>query len=614
MKRRILILEQSDAVQSVFSKHLQEYDCAFFSDDDIECVVKKIISFVPELVLVNSFFGVSSGFSTVRMLREIPYFASVKMRVYSCTKNCFDRYYAASSGAEFFTCLTEPSLEKNIEELLKLPEEPSVQEQTVKKGSEFLEKNQAHCAGAAAWWDDISKRAVLDSIFKLIQPDTNVPSAAEKYLNMIAQICRAPASALFIKSDGKIRCFAVCAQQADKKETDDFLSVAKADYEAECLDGKNCAVVPEFLSADKTFEQFCTPSLPFSACHYAVLKDSQGNKIGTVHSVACSKFRREQITLFDYAAKKAGAIFQMILAFEKKIFFERNIRKAFNRFVPEQIIDDLVKSAGNGENVSAGEKRRVAVLFSDIRSFTNISEVNKPEVLVDFLNRYFTIMVDIIKKYGGTVDKFIGDAIMALFGSPVSYVDNARRAVAAAYEMRRALPSVPLGNLVLPEQMKFNIGIGIHYGDVIAGSIGSKDKTDYTVIGDSVNLASRLEGLTKTYGTQVLVSDAVRAEFSDDEFEFRYLDDVKVKGKKESVAIFAVDRSPEEFSAAYKDNYKKGTDLYKQGLWNLALHYFSACLSEYPDDKASALMLSRCNDFIENPPENWDGAVAFTAK
>ena len=272
-----------------------------------------------------------------------------------------------------------------------------------------------------------------------------------------------------------------------------------------------------------------------------------------------------------------------------------------------------------------GEKRAVAILFSDIRSFTSISELNRPETMVAFLNRYFTAMVNVIKKHGGTIDKFIGDAIMALFGAPVSYEDNARRAVAAAYEMRELLPTVPLGDLVLPEGMTFNIGIGIHYGDVTVGSIGSADKTDYTVIGDSVNLASRLEGLTKTYGSQVLVSESVRLDVLESgakkkdtdeksEFYFRHLDDVRVKGKAEAVPIYAVDRSESEFPPEYKDAYTKGMDLYKQGIWNLAKDYFEKALAAVEGDKAAKLMQGRCIDFIENPPEHWDGAIAFTTK
>ena len=208
---------------------------------------------------------------------------------------------------------------------------------------------------------------------------------------------------------------------------------------------------------------------------------------------------------------------------------------------------------------------------------------------------------------------------MAIFGAPVSYEDNARRAVAAAYEMREALETVALEDLEMPEGMKFNIGIGIHYGDVIVGSIGSNDKTDYSVIGDSVNLASRMEGLTKTYGSMILVTDAVKKDIyktckNVDGFEFRYLDDVKVKGKEKAVPIYAIDKGPDDFSAAYRDAYSKGFDLYRQGVWNLAREYFEKALSEVPEDKASRLMLDRCIEFIQNPPENWDGAITFHTK
>ena len=220
-------------------------------------------------------------------------------------------------------------------------------------------------------------------------------------------------------------------------------------------------------------------------------------------------------------------------------------------------------------------------------------------------------MVNIVKKYGGTVDKFIGDAIMVLFGAPISYNDNAQRAVQAAIEMYSQLDQISTGNMKFPEGIKLDIGIGIHYGDVIVGNIGSIDKTSYTVIGDTVNLASRLEGLTKLYGAKVIISEAVRQELSE-EMNVLLLDSVKVKGKKESVHIYRADEKalPQEFTEAYSKGFKS----YSEGAFAIAKPYFEKALEIIPNDKAAMLLLGRCNEFIENKPENWDGAVALTSK
>ena len=438
----------------------------------------------------------------------------------------------------------------------------------------------------------------------------------KSFLLLLAEVSEVPIAGLYIIENDGPHGYYVASENAGEKETADFLNVCAADFEKILPDYNASKVTAKFLGPTKLLNRFFNDTVQLSSYASETLQTSnKSQKIGSVHIVSDGNISNSAQDFFKFCVQRAGDIFSKALIVEKKIFFEKRIRRAFSRFVPAQVIDNLVEQTdANDEKVGVGETRAVAILFSDIRSFTNISERNKPDVLVSFLNRYFSVMVDIIKKHGGTIDKFIGDAIMAEFGTPVSYEDNCRRAVAAAIEMRDALESIEIGDLILPEGMIFNTGIGIHYGDVIVGSIGSKDKTDYSVIGDNVNLASRLEGLTKTYGAHILVSQSVFENAGENEFAFRHIDDVRVKGKKNAVPIYAVDKNETEFSFEYKDAYSKGMDLYKKGIWNLARDYFLKALSAADGDKAASLLLSRCEEFIKNPPENWDGAIAFNTK
>ena len=335
--------------------------------------------------------------------------------------------------------------------------------------------------------------------------------------------------------------------------------------------------------------------------------------VGTIHLASCRKkvFNYKVKSSIEYMLPALGNILTESLAHAELTLQETRLRTAFSKFVPEEVINDFLSSDEKTELNNNNEKRNVVILMCDIRSFTSISEINKAEDVVNFLNSYFTHMVNIVKKYGGTVDKFIGDAIMVLFGAPISYNDNAQRAVQAAIEMYSQLEEIPCGNLKFPEGIKLDIGIGIHYGEVIVGQIGSADKTNYTVIGDTVNLASRLEGLTKLYGAKVVISEAVRNEL-DEKMNVHLLDSVKVKGKKEAVFIYRVDEKslPEEFTEPYEKGYKS----YAEGAFGLAIPYFEAALSVLPQDKAAKLMLERCNEFADSKPENWDGAIALTSK
>jgi len=293
---------------------------------------------------------------------------------------------------------------------------------------------------------------------------------------------------------------------------------------------------------------------------------------------------------------------------------ERKVRNVFSKFVPQEIIKELLEQKEGDTAMKVGEKRSVAILFSDIRSFTVISENNSAENIVSFLNSYFQKMVSIIKECGGVIDKFIGDAILAIFGAPVSYDNNAERAVEAAVGMINKLSEIDASSLVLP-QGGFQIGIGIHEGTVIVGNIGSQDKFDYTVIGDNVNLASRLEGITKHYKKPIIVSEVVAKKVQGLQ-PLREVDTVKVKGKEEPTTLYSVETESQGlFSEEAMQYYKKGLVLYKMGNWNTACDYFNKTLQIAPGDYLCELYLDRCREFQENPPPpEWGGAIALDFK
>ena len=221
-------------------------------------------------------------------------------------------------------------------------------------------------------------------------------------------------------------------------------------------------------------------------------------------------------------------------------FFEgrekRKMKRLFGQYVSKDVYDQLVANPDLAR--LGGQRRQMTVLFSDIRGFTTVSEKGQPEEIVAILNEYFTRMVEIVFAHKGTLDKFVGDMVMALFGAPLDDPHHAEHAVDAALEMIRELNRLN-EKWAAEGRPALDIGIGISTGPMIAGNIGSEAIMSYTVIGDSVNLGARLESLNKEYGTRIIISQATR-EALPGRYQFRPLGDVVVKGKTRPVAIFEV--------------------------------------------------------------------------
>lgn len=289
---------------------------------------------------------------------------------------------------------------------------------------------------------------------------------------------------------------------------------------------------------------------------------------------------------------------------------EQKIRNIFQKYVPKHVIDEVFS---HPERLLVGENRKLAILFSDIRSFTTISESMKPNDLVNNLNRYFSVMVDIIVSHNGFVDKYIGDAIMAFFGAPVSSENDALLSVNAALGMIDALADF---NRQQREegQPEFHIGIGINYGEVTIGNIGTEKKMDYTVIGDTVNLASRLESLTKKYHEQLVFSEFVYQKVGRYLY-CRLLDKVAVKGKSQGVGVYTARRSLTEQEKSGWAYYHSGLESYYDRDFRTAIRRFQEAQQYLPADHMAAEMIQRSQRYLRDPPPiDWDGTEVMHEK
>jgi len=296
------------------------------------------------------------------------------------------------------------------------------------------------------------------------------------------------------------------------------------------------------------------------------------------------------------------------------------LTRIFEKFVPREFLDRIAKTGIENITLGHAESDVITILFSDIRSFTDISESMEPAELMQFLNTFLQFMSEPIHLNHGFVDKFIGDAIMALFDQPGKPdAIEARDAVRSGIEMQASL--VRFNKLRAKQNYPpTNIGIGVHSGPVVIGTLGSDSRMDSTVLGDAVNLASRLEGLTKNYRLPMLVSEDSKNLISHlEEFNWRLLDRITVKGKSEPVRIFEVFN---QYSDKNYENKLKAASVFEEAMtpylnqnWELAIEGFKECAVLLPEDASIEMHLNRARSYQETPPaEDWDGVHHYFSK
>lgn len=315
------------------------------------------------------------------------------------------------------------------------------------------------------------------------------------------------------------------------------------------------------------------------------------------------------VPLIDIAENNIG--FMLVI---EDISREKRVKTTMARYMTKEIMDKLLEG---GEDLLGGAAQEVTVLFSDIRSFTTISEAIGARETVSMLNGYFTEMVEVIFSHGGILDKYIGDAIMALFGAPLPGPEDADNAVAVANDMMRVLRRLNRQRIARGEAA-IDIGIGLSTGEVVAGNIGSPKRMDYTVIGDSVNLASRLEGANKAYGTHVLLSGFTQRQLKKPAL-VREIDLIRVKGKIQPVAVFEAMGHFDDGSFPHLERvveiFGQGLEAYRRRDWHGAIGRFATALEFNPADLGSQIYLKRCRHYADQPPaEDWDGVWTMSEK
>ncbi len=327
--------------------------------------------------------------------------------------------------------------------------------------------------------------------------------------------------------------------------------------------------------------------------------------------------------LFPTGAFMIGFPISYIFGFSYLIYTEGKDKRKFNNILRNLVDPSVVSHAlEDMEALREGGEWEITAFFSDVAGFSSISEELTPKQLAKLLNEYLSAMTDILKNNHGTLDKYIGDAIVGIFGAPMRNKTHPYDACIASLNMVKRLEELRavwnLNNSYTPEARKMNFRIGLNCGVAKVGFMGTDSLASYTMMGDMVNLAARLEAAAKDYGTKILVSDSIYANCKD-QFHFRYMDKIRVKGKEQPVEIYSLEStSSEKIKSEVEggDIYYRAFQEYLSRNWEKAILGFEGAEKVFNrKDKASKMLIERCRYFLENPPsETWDGVYTRTSK
>jgi len=388
-----------------------------------------------------------------------------------------------------------------------------------------------------------------------------------------------------------------------------------------------CNIPVLFLTAQVSIQHLVQGLVQLSADDYLPKPFAADELLARVQVLLRVKKAEDQSR--DLNRQLQSALDQQVLAYQElkttklklaETEAANRLTRLFEKFVPKGFLERIAPEGLESLRFGTAESDEATILFSDIRSFTDLSEPLSPQELMDFLNDYLKMMNMSIMVNHGFVDKFIGDAVMAIFDKTDQSTNDARNALNAGMGMLQVLGTMNQKRQ-RQGQVPISIGIGVHTGPVVFGTLGFEERMDSTVLGDAVNLASRLEGLTKYYGASLLFSDQTLATLGDqhDDLLFREIDRVMVKGRKQAVTIFELFNSEksdvQSAKMAVMENLEEPLNLYRTKKWDEAEKVFRELAENYPLDLLPTIYAERCLEMKKTPPlADWDGVQVFNQK
>jgi class 3 adenylate cyclase/CheY-like chemotaxis protein len=627
--KRILLMEDSDIFAEMLISSFDQ------SKYNIQRAVngfegiKKVYGFMPHLIISDIEMPVFKGYQVTRFLKSRKNTKSIPVIMFTSLDETKDRFWGTQAGADFYIEKSPENLVPLVNVIEKIFSSPQdIDFDTIEKESRKINDDSIIEIVNNLLDNKLFQTTIIGLLSDLSKKVFSIEMVAQGVFDLLHTVCEAEIVTLIIKgNNGFIYIYTANFSKYSKEIFDNFLTLCMSDFNNLFQGLKIISKkIKNFRSTgqnNKGISSYIILPLVAGGENFASLHIA--NSINEYFTPAIL----ENVNVFSNAA---SPIIANALSLHDYSVLQKKTRAAFARYVPADVMDEIINETT--KKISLSENRKVSVLFCDIRDFTNIAEHHDAQTVVDFLNNFFAKMGSEIISEGGHVDKFIGDAIMAVFGAFQNNEDSSENAIKAAIKMLSALEKINDCDTASFGK-KVEIGIGINYGECILGNIGFKSKMDYTIIGDTVNLASRLENLTKIYYHPLIVSEAV-FEAVKEKFLFRKIDNVRVKGKDKPVGIYGVYsgfqgtdgkklRSGETADVISVEsllinrqtliNYNKGLQVFYMREWKLAQEYFNNALKTDKDDFLSKLYLERAQKLSQTAVgDDWDGVITLTEK